>query len=314
MDALLTSSSSEGTVTAQDAKSIEGIVAGAAKILNGINNMDGGLSATEIFEGLGGILDSMSASDTFGQDLTSNLFKAVVQSKTVSEKTGMSVSELGTIADSVINNDNVSYGDITKTVSSLVKVLEKLGDASTINEQDLTDFMKSITPGTSKIISDMINVDFVKKYSPNMSNDTASTVSVFFKDLFKNISETDSTEFEQDSRAMKRLLEIAVSKTIPVDLNEFIDDTISSGSIMDSLATITVADSVVSVYDPFGVFEDVDKEGESMTSVKNAALNYYNSNVDEDTPEVEKQALQFKINIVMAVFGLTLNYDQNPGA
>ena len=308
-----------------ETEKISNILTSAMDIFGGEEDLD----KADMLEHVGDLLDQMSATEIFGQEVTSDLLKAIFQSDNVKGELGLSNKEINDFADklnSTANGETSSYKETTAAVSSTIQVVDKLNDKNTTKEErreSTEKLMENMTPENAELISTMTTPSMMEQYGAKGEN--AEIVSNSVTTLFTNMANFQSTtesssgdeEYAKEADAVNTVLQLAMDGAESTSNSLFATegDEGRTGSTAEEYVDLLVGSSVVSetllttVYEdgnddnPFGVTPTENDKAEL-----NTALTTYYENNSEGLSEEEHELLIRKLNAVAIVSNIEVPF------
>ncbi len=302
-----------------ETRKIADILSSAMDIFGeGIDDM----SKTDLLVNIGELLDKMSATEIFGDGVTSSILKAIIQSDTVKGELGLSNKEVNAFADKLnatAKSENGSYAGTTAMVSHTITVVDKISDENATKEelrQSTEKLMSDMTPENAELLSTMTTPSMMEKYGveSEKSGLVSNSVSKLFSNMANFQSSTSSSagdeEYGREADAVNTVLKLAMdgsdsdakslfatdgeSGRIDATPDEYVELLVGSEVVSETLLTTVYDDG--NTDNPFGVYPtDGDKEVLSV-----ALTDYYNNN-SEGLSEEEHDLLVRKLNAVAIV-------------
>ena len=286
---------------------------------------DGGLTSSQLVKNMGELLDMMHECELFGNQATSDMVKAIFQSKDVRDEMGLSFSEIGTFTDKLnetAREDDSSYTSTTQSISQTLEVVDKINDKNTDKEErrEATEqLMSNMTPSNAELLSTMTTPSMMIKYGAK--EEKALTVSDSVSVLFRNMADfaeysehgEGSEEYAREANAVNTVLMLVMDSTDSEEEYLFAKDGsegktgVSADEYVELLVTSEVVSSTLlstvekNSDDPFGI--TATPEDEEMLTV--AMENYYMANkTDGDNTDLvsKLEAIAIVTNIPVPEF------------
>ena len=195
----------------QEAEAIGGIFSQAGSLLNEIS---GEINIGTMAESVGGILNSLNGSVCVGQERTSKLFIAIVQSPIVRDAANMDIvtaTELGTKGST---GDSVDYAKTFKTISNVMDVLENMNSSTAegMTQEDLAIVLKDLNPQTAGMIESYITEDRLSQ-DFGLDAEQSVTAAPIISDVFGYMGDADMTEEEcqKEAEALSDVMNLVTS-------------------------------------------------------------------------------------------------------
>ena len=189
----------------------------ASSIVKSLNDSEesGSDKLTSMTTALGGILDALSGSDSYGKDKAHNLFAAVVTSSIVTESTGLSREDTFKIVEGTKDVEN--YTGLVGTMTQMGNVVSGMQN-SEVNTDDLVSLIKNLDKTTVALVDSLITAETIEGFGIGVENseDAAKLVHKLFS-ILADIN--DESTFENEATAVKHLLDLATSASNLGDAN-----------------------------------------------------------------------------------------------
>ena len=196
----------------QEAEAIGGIFSQAGSLLNEVSGEE--INIGTMAESVGGILNSLNGSVCVGQERTSKLFIAIVQSSIVRDAANMDIvtaTELGTKGST---GDNVDYAKTFKTISNVMDVLENMNSSTAegMTQEDLATVLKDLNPQTAGMIESYITEDRLSQ-DFGLDAEQSGTAAPIISDVFGYMGSADMTEEEcqKEAEALSDVMNLVTS-------------------------------------------------------------------------------------------------------
>lgn len=308
-----------------ETEKISQILSSAMDIFGGEEDLD----KAEMLESVGDLLDQMSATEIFGQDVTSDLLKAIFQSDSVKGELGLSSKEVNNFADklnSTANGETSSYKDTTAAVSSTIQVVDKINDKNTTKEErreSTEKLMENMTPENADLLSTMTTPSMMEQYGAK--SDKAEMVSDSVSTLFSNMADYQSNttagsgdeEYAKEADAVNTVLQLAMDGAESTERSLFASEEGEGkiGSTAEEYVDLLVGSTVVSETLLTTVYEDGNDDNpfgvnptENDKAALGTALTTYYENNSEGLSEEEHELLIRKLNAVAIVTNMEVPF------
>jgi len=305
----------------KEAEAIQSIFGSAGDIVVKLDSSDAkGLDLlTEITDSLGSALDSLSITNTVGEEQTAILLTAVFQSETVRDAADLDIESATELAQEVTkpNEDGTktSYKDTMNSVSAGANVVNKLKDEnSKLEEDDVRELLDNMTPSTAG----MIKVYMTEKRVASMGvpSSRVPRATQMIRNLLDEMAEKDkyADTYDQETKGILKLFNIVIAAknsdnstkilfnsgdtegrlgiTAEECMFDLLDSRMASNAIIKTLKTDTGYEN-----DPFGL--KVKKDSSDYIAVRNAIDSYYSAQ------SVKDDYLNQRIAAIEALIGIS---------
>ncbi|MBE6698793.1 MAG: hypothetical protein E7584_00915 [Ruminococcaceae bacterium] len=295
----------------QEAEAIGGIFSKAGSLMDDLSGEkpDIGTMATSV----GSILNSLNDSVSVGEERTTNLFIAIIQSSMVRDAAKMDIgtaTQLG-VKGTHKNADGspVDYEKTFKTISNTMDVLQQMSSTdpnSGMENADLSVVLKDLNPQTAGMIESYITEDRLQEdYA--LDAEQSATAAPLISDVFGYMGSADMTEeeCEREAAALNDVMTLVTGASDRAAAGETTGQTVFGNdpntSIMGKDAVDTVNTFMASKSlkhsldennregtleeDPFGLsemmkHEDPEKESKDKTDLIDAMNTHYRESED----------------------------------
>ncbi len=211
---LVDSSQAADKITSENAKAEADAIESIFKEAKNLMNVASGdsMDLTAVAGSVGGVLDALQSTASFGQDQTKSLFTAVMQSSQVREAADTDVITATQLADKGSSGDNVSYTDTFNTVSQAVTVMGTLGNGEELEEDEIVDLIRNINPQTAGMIEVYATpTRFINSYGvpANQANVAAPLISNTFS--YMADAEMDDEQYDKEAVAINQILTLVMT-------------------------------------------------------------------------------------------------------
>ena len=195
----------------QEAQAIGGIFSKAGSLLNEIS---GEINIGTMAESVGGILNSLSASVCVGQERTSKLFIAIVQSDIVRDAANLNIATATDLGTKGSTGADVDYAKTFKTISNVMNVLENMNSSTAegMTKDDLATVLKDLNPQTAGMIESYITEDRLSQ-DFGLDAEQSGTAAPIISDVFGYMGSADMTEEEcaKEAEALSDVMNLVTS-------------------------------------------------------------------------------------------------------
>ena len=309
----------------QEAAAIQNIFASAGEIVTkleeGIEGVEG---IGEIAESLGGVLDSLSGTASFGEEKTDNLLFAVLQSETVRESANLDHKTATELAKAATEkNPDGSKGSFTDTMNSLAtgaNIANKFTqEGAEITEDDVRELLENMTPQTAGMLKAYMTVDRVKSFG--LEEENAELSAELIQNLLTEMGDKAkySDDYDAQTKAILKIFNMvsAVSKNnngsdhlfnrgdsvglLDAHANEVVATILDSDMVCNAVMNTLKKHDELKV-NPLGL--NIDEGNADYVDCKTAVEDYY-KNHSEKSDELKE-----RLDAVAALLGVTgLNYE-----
>lgn len=313
----------------QEAEAIGGIFSKAGSLMDDLSGEE--LNIGTMATSVGSILNSLNNSVSVGEERTTNLFIAIIQSSMVRDAAKMDIgtaTQLG-VKGTHKNADGtpVDYEKTFKTISNTMDVLQQMSSTdpnSGMENADLSVVLKDLNPQTAGMIESYITEDRLQE-DYNLDAEQSATAAPLISDVFGYMGSADMTEeeCEREAAALNDVMTLVTGASDRAAAGEttgqtvFGDDpntSIMGKNAVDTVNTFMASESLKHSLDennkegtleedPFGLsemmkHEDPEKESKDKTDLIDAMNTHYRES--EDRGQDEKD-----LNNLGKLFGLS---------
>ena len=316
----------------QEAEAIGGIFSKAGSLMS---DLDGEINISKMAGSVGAILNSLNGSVSVGEERTTNLFIAIIQSSMVRGAAKMDIgtaTQLG-VKGTHKNADGtpVDFERTFKTISNTMDVLQNMNSSTEegMTTADLSTVLKDLNPQTAGMIESYITEERLAD-DYGLDAEQSSTAAPLISDVFGYMGSANLTEeeCEKEAAALNDVMNLVTSASDRATSGESTGRVFSSGdatadgetdtSVMGKSAEDTVATFMASESlkhslennseelenDPFGMQGMMDEDSEDKQELMDAMKGHYAASEDK-----EKDAKD--LNNLGKLFGLSseeMNY------
>ena len=311
-----------------EAEAIGGIFSKAGSLMDDLSGeeINIGTMATSV----GGILNSLEMSASVGEERTTNLFIAIIQSAMVRDAANMDIgtaTQLG-VKGTHKNADGtpVDYEKTFKIISNTMDVLQNMNSSTEdgMSQPDLEVVLKDLTPQTAGMIESYITEERLEE-DYGLHPDQSSTAAPLISDVFGYMGSADMTEEEcaKEAEALNNVMTLVTGASDRAAAGDTTGQTVfgddPNTSIMGKEADETVEIFMASESlkysldnnsedlgnDPFGLndmmkHEDPEKESKDKTDLIGAMNTHYRESENREQEEKD-------LNNLGKLFGLSEN-------
>ena len=263
---------------------------------------------------VGTILDSLKNTGTFGQDNTSKLFTAVMQSKIVREAADLDMKTATQMAEQATQGDG-SYSELMGAVSGSLGILDKIQKNEQITNEEMLDFMKKLTPQSAGMFKVYISDSRLQHYGvPKQQSGVSAEL---LSSMFTYMSRDDIEDYDAEAEALTKLLQMSLNARDSKNKNLYSseDGTVvgklptakeTISTILDSRATryaivdVMTDGQQVTRWDPMQLSEEIKTDSADYDQTFNAICDYRQEHNDQD---------QLLYEAIMALFGIQETID-----
>ena len=308
-----------------EADAIGGIFSQAGSLMN---DLSGEINIGTMATSVGNILNSLRDSESVGEERTTNLFVAIIQSSMVRDAANMDIgtaTQLG-VKGTAKNADGtpVDYAKTFKTISNTMDVLQNMNSSTEegMNQADLSVVLKDLNQQTAGMIESYITEERLSE-DYGLDAEQSSTAAPIISDVFGYMGSADMTEEEcaKEAEALTDVMNLVTSASDKVTGSEapiqsvFGDENSVLGK--DAAGTVETFMSSESIKhslnnnadklgeDAFGMQEMLqqDEAKNEKQELEDAMKNYYETT--EYETEEEKAADKETLTNLGKLFGFT---------
>lgn len=285
----------------QEAAAVEAIFSTVGDLQKQMN-YGAELDLTQVAGSVGGILDSLGNTASFGSEKTADLFTAVLQSETVRQTADLDMKTATEMAKKATEG-TPNYTQTMNAVSNSVSVITKLGkDGEEVTEAELIELIRNINPQTAGMIEVYVTAARIESYkvSPKYSGISAELISKTFHYMAN--AEMDEAQYEKEAKALNQVLSIALTArentgskhlftkdgqtgVLPGTAAETVETFMSSNAIGSALCDTMLTDGAVREdrFDAFDLGAKLPSESNDRQDCVEALHNYYVEHNDDET-------------------------------
>lgn len=309
-----------------EAEAIGGIFSQAGSLMN---DVAGEINIGKMAGSVGSILNSLRDSETVGEERTTNLFIAIIQSSMVRDAASMDIgtaTQLG-VKGTAKNADGtpVDYEKTFKTISNTMDVLQNMNSSTSegMSQADLSTVLKDLNPQTAGMIESYITEERLTD-DYGLDAEQSSTAAPLISDVFGYMGSANLTEeeCEKEAEALNDVMNLVTNASDRANSGETTGQTVfgedPNTSIMGKSAEDTVETFMASESlkhslnnnseglenDPFGMQDMMNEDSEDKQQLMDAMKGHYEASEDK-----EKDAND--LNNLGKLFGLSseeMNY------
>ena len=200
----------------QEADAIGGIFSQAGTLLNDVSGdkIDIGTMA----ESVGGILNSLNKSVCVGQNRTSKLFIAIVQSGIVRDAASMDIATATELGIKGSTGENIDYAQTFKTISNAMDVLQNMNSKTEggMSTEDLAGVLQELNPQTAGMIESYITEDRLAN-DYNLDEKQSAVAAPLISDVFGYMGDPEKTkdmseeQYEAEAKAITDVMNLVTS-------------------------------------------------------------------------------------------------------
>jgi hypothetical protein len=274
-----------------------------------MNDISGEINIGKMAGSVGSILNSLRDSESVGEERTTNLFIAIIQSSMVRDAANMDIgtaTQLG-VKGTAKNADGtpVDYEKTFKTISNTMDVLQNMNSSTEegMSQADLSTVLKDLNPQTAGMIESYITEDRLAE-DYGLDAEQSSTAAPLISDVFGYMGSADMTEeeCEREAEALNDVMNLVTNASDRANSGETTGQTVfgddPNTSIMGKTAEDTVATFMASeslkhsldnnskngtlAEDPFGMQDMMNEESEDKQQLLDAMKGHYEASEDKE--------------------------------
>ena len=292
----------------QEAEAIGGIFSKAGSLMDDLSGEE--LNIGTMATSVGSILNSLNNSVSVGEERTTNLFIAIIQSSMVRDAANMDIgtaTQLG-VKGTHKNADGtpVDYEKTFKTISNTMDVLQNMNSSTEegMSQADLSVVLKDLNPQTAGMIESYITEDRLQEdYA--LDAEQSATAAPLISDVFGYMGSADMTEeeCEREAAALNDVMTLVTGASDRAAAGEttgqtvFGDDpntSIMGKNAVDTVDTFMSSESLKHSLDknskegtleedPFGLHDMmVEDEGQDKQELLDAMKGHYEASEDKE--------------------------------
>ena len=279
-------------------------------------------SLSEIAEDIGGILDTLKGTTSFGEEKTASLVTAVFQSDQVKDSLNLDLKAATDLAREATKpvDGQVDYTATMKSVSRGAEIAKKIGESDEpVSEDEIRELLNDMTPQTANMMCIYITPERVEGYG--LAKEKSDSSAVLLKSLFTEMSKKESyPDYEEQTKAIAKMFDIAMAASKDTE-----DDAMFNHGAVEGRLKMTAAETVDTVmgsdmacnavvnavmdedgkvkegmFNPFGVkMSELNQSNDDYAECKAAIENYYNDHKNEE------ENLELRLTAIAALFGIS---------
>ncbi|MBQ7334881.1 MAG: hypothetical protein IJW92_00185 [Clostridia bacterium] len=281
---------------ANEAAAIENIFATAGSLSSTLTNGEE-MDLAEVAGSMGVILDSLSATESYGTEQSSTLFTAVMQSSTVREAADLDMATATQMGQKGSAGD-AKYEETFKNVANTVTVMGSMGaNGGELKEEDIVEMIRGLNPQTAGMIEVYVTPSRLTD-SYNVPANYSTTAAPLISNLFGYMAEAemDDAQYEKEAKAINNILTITMAARDHAGDSEHNKTLFGKNGILNSaeetvealMASKALASSLRETpfeEDPFELSElmQKDENADEEQELKDAIHNYYVEHHDAET-------------------------------
>ena len=287
-----------------EAEAIGGIFSQAGSLMN---DLDGDINIGKMAGSVGSILNSLRNSESVGEERTTNLFIAIIQSSMVRDAANMDIgtaTQLG-VKGTAKNSDGtpVDYEKTFKTISNTMDVLQNMNSSTEegMSQADLSTVLKDLNPQTAGMIESYITEERLTE-DYGLDAEQSSTAAPLISDVFGYMGSADLSEeeCEREAEALNDVMNLVTNASDRAASGETTGQTVfgddPNTSVMGKSAEETVETFMASESlkhslnnnseelenDPFGMQGMMDEDSEDKQQLMDAMKGHYEASEDKE--------------------------------
>lgn len=297
-----------------EADVIVSIFSTAGNLAGVVGNGNGDLDVTALAGSVGTILDSLKNTGSFGQDNTSKLFTAVMQSKVVRDAADLDMKTATQMADQATQGDG-SYSELMGAVSGSLGILDKIQKNEPITNEEMLDFMKKLNPQSAGMFKVYINASRLHHYG--VPEEKSGVSAELLSAMFTYMSRDDIEDYDAEAEALTKLLQMSLDArdseskklyssedgTVVGKLptaKETISTILDSRAVRYAILDVMTDGKQVTRWDPMLLSEDIKTGTADYDQTVTAIRDYRQEHNDQD---------RLLYEAIMALFGIQETID-----
>lgn len=296
----------------READTIASIFACAGDLMDDVS---GDINISTMATSVGDILNAFRDSVCVGEERTSNLFIAIIQSSFVRDAASMDIFTATDLGVRGSTGQNVDYAKTFKTISNTMDVLANMSSTTEggMTTEDLSTVLKDLNPQTAGMIESYITEDRLAE-DYGLDAEQSATAAPLISDVFGYMGDADMTEEEcaKEAEALTDVMNLVTSASDKANSGESSqtvfggEDSVLGKSADDTVATFMASEALKHSLnknsadgtldeDPFGMGDMMveNEETSEVQDLKDAMKNYYETTEYETEEEkaADKEAL-----------------------
>lgn len=287
---------------------IKSVLGAAGNVLDIGGTNAGEVDINAIASSVGQVMDALNVAGSFGEEQTSALFTAVLQSDQVRETADLDMKTATELANKATEKGNVNYTATMNSVSGSITVVTQMGKGEEIKDEDLVEIIRNITPASAAMIEVYVSADRMIGYG--VPEKSAPHSASMISSVFSYLANEQIEDFDAEAAALNRILDIAMaakentdSKKLFGDIlpsaDECVNTLMKSKAIQHSLKVNMTDGEKVTVVDPYDFGNKINGDSTEKTEFL-TALDVYHAEHPETDPLV--------LEALAATFGIVVEY------
>lgn len=325
-DLLINAESAAKNISAEtiqkEAEAVQNIFGSATSLLNSLPT-SGKTDISDVAnmaETLGTVLDELNNMNSFGEEKTTNLVKAVFQSDAVLEGLNMDLKSATELAERATEKSEdgsaVSYTDTMKGMGKGAEIANRIGSSNDpIQEEDIRELLENMTPQTAGMMQSYMTDSRLAGFG--VPEAKAEFSALLIRNLFAEMAKQDKykDQYDQETGGVLKMFDIASAATksgsadsifnhgttvglLGMTADDVVATIMSSNMVCEAITATMYRDGVIAEdrCNPFGL--NIPDTGADYAECKQAIRNYY------DAHESEQGTIVIRLDAIAALFGL----------
>lgn len=279
-------------------------------------------SFAELAEKVGIILDTMSQTDLFGEEMAVDLITAVFQSEQMKEALDLDLlaaTELARGATESTEDGKIDYTATMISAGRAMEIAKMIGESDgDADEEEIREMLQNMTPQAAKMMCMYITPERMEKYG--ISKEKSVSSAIFLQGQFTEMSKQAlyRDKYQEQIKATAKMFDIAMAASrkngeqslfnhgkekgrLDMTAAEMIEAIMRSDLVCNAaIGSMTENGKLkAKMFNPFGV--RIAEESADVLECREAVLNYYNDH------KSERQKIGLKLTVVAAIFGVSVD-------
>lgn len=284
-----------------------------------MNDVSGDIEISQMATSVGDILNAFKNSVCVGEERTSNLFIAILQSALVRDAANMDIFTATDLAYRGSHGENVDYAKTFKTISNTMDVLQNMNSSTEegMSVDALTTVLKDLNAQSAGMMESYITEERLSE-DYGLNAEQSETAAPLISDVFgywnepgvaENMTEEESQKEAEAINDVMNLVTSASDKATSGESSQTVfggEDSVLGKSADDTVATFMASEALKHSLnknsangtleeDPFGMGDMMvnDEENSETQDLKDAMKNYYETTEyeTEEDKASDKEAL-----------------------
>lgn len=274
-----------------------------------------GAVISDTVKSLGKILDRFAACQNIGKECVNSLIVALLQSDMVYDTMSLDKITATHFANSVISGtkNNKSYEDIMSEIANVIDTMADVSGSDEFDKNAIKSVISDLSPETATALKHIISGNLASQMG--FGEESQNGVSDMLSSVFDNIAEAknngmDDATYEAETEKIANLLDTTMTITgdsdESIDVKTYVDSTMDSVIISDSLSDTVYQNGEEPIIDPLGTNMELGED--EKVSLVETLQGKIDSAKTEDKESTKKNAVAVAayLNVRVEIVGNTV--------